>query len=193
MLRGNIGNGTNVAEARDGRVRRPQPYLNDYVTRVELSELTEEEANMMELNMVELDNCDPSTFEEAEKSEEWKQAMDDEIRAIERNLTWKLTELPKGAKCIGIKWIYKTKLNERGKVDKLKARLVAKGYSQEHGIDFTEVFAPVARMDTVRMVIAKAAQNGWKIFQLDVKSAFLHGALQEDVYVEQQGLCDQRQ
>ncbi|KAL6321847.1 hypothetical protein AAG906_035546 [Vitis piasezkii] len=90
-----------------------------------------------------------------------------------------------GAKTIGVKWIYKTKLNELGEVNKYKARLVAKGYSQQQGVDFTEIYAPVARMDTVRMIVALAAQRGWTIYQLDVKSAFLHGELSEDVYVDQ--------
>lgn len=81
--------------------------------------------------------------------------------------------------------MYKTKLNELGEVDKYKAMLVVKGYAQEYGVDYTEVFAPVARMDTVRMIIAVAAQNGWGIHQLDVKSAFLHGELEEEVFVEQ--------
>ncbi|RDX61375.1 hypothetical protein CR513_60404, partial [Mucuna pruriens] len=83
-------------------------------------------------------------------------------------------DLPTGAKAIRVKWIYKTKLNELGEVDKYKARLVAKGYSQQHGIDFFEVFAPVARMDTMRLIVALAACKGCDIFQLDVKSAFLH-------------------
>lgn len=77
------------------------------------------------------------------------------------------------------------KLNENGDVDKCKARLVAKGYAQKYGIDYTEVFAPVARWDTVRMVLAIAAQNGWTMYQLDVKSAFLHEELSEAVYVDQ--------
>lgn len=112
--------------------------------------------------------------------------MDMEINSIEKNQTWKLTDqLPTGAKSIGVKWIYKTKLNELGEVDKHKARLVAKGYSQQLGVDFTEVFAPVARMDTIRMIVALAVQRSWKIYQLDVKSAFLHGELGEDIYVEQ--------
>ncbi|CAA7024669.1 unnamed protein product [Microthlaspi erraticum] len=96
-----------------------------------------------------------------------------------------LTVLPNGAKKIGVKWVYKTKLNEKGEVDKYKARLVAKGYAQQQGIDYNEVFAPVARWDTIRMLIALAAQEGWCIYQLDVKSAFLHGELSEDVYEEQ--------
>ena len=84
-----------------------------------------------------------------------------------------------------MKWLYKTKLNEKGEIDKHKARLVALGYAQKHKIDYTEVFAPVARWDTIRMVLALAANKGWYVYQLDVKSAFLHGELEEDVYVEQ--------
>ena len=80
-----------------------------------------------------------------------------------------------------MKWVYKTKLNENGKVDKYKAHLVAKGYKQEFGVDYKEVFALVARHDTIRLVIALATQNSWPIFQLDVKSVFLHGDLQEKV------------
>jgi hypothetical protein len=73
---------------------------------------------------------------------------------------------------IGVKWVYKTKLNEKGKIEKHKARLVAKGFSQQPGIDYGETFAPVARLDTVRTILATAAQNKWKVFQLDVKSTF---------------------
>ena len=80
--------------------------------------------------------------------------------------------LPIGAKKIGVKWIYKTKLNEPGEVDKYKARPVVKGYTQEYEIDYTEVYTPVARMDIVRMIIAFAAQKDWKLYQLDVKSVF---------------------
>ena len=111
--------------------------------------------------------------------------MDEEIKSIEKNQTWNLVVLPAGAKKIGVKWIYKTKLNESGEVDKYKARLVVKDYTQEHRIDYTEV-APVAIMDTVRMIISFAAQEGWKLYQLDVKSTFfLYGELKEDIFVEQ--------
>ncbi|KAA0037748.1 retrovirus-related Pol polyprotein from transposon TNT 1-94 [Cucumis melo var. makuwa] len=111
--------------------------------------------------------------------------MDEEIEAIEQNNTWELIDLPKGHKTIGVKWVYKTKLKENGEVDKYKACLVAKGYKQEFGIDYKEVFAPVARHDTIRLVVSLAVQNSWPIFQLDVKSAFLHGELQEKVFVDQ--------
>ena len=130
-------------------------------------------------------DCDPVRFEDASKEVKWQQAMDEEIAAIERNHTWELTELPKGQKTIGVKWVYKTKLNENGEVDKYKVCLVAKGYKQEFGVDYKEVFAPVARHDTIRLVIALAAHNSWPIFQLDMKSAFLHGNLHEEVFVDQ--------
>lgn len=158
---------------------RPPRYLNDYITGNE----AEEDEDIV--NMVEMNSTDPVTFEEAEKSLKWREAMDEEIKAIERNETWELTELPRGAKCIRVKWIYKTKLNEVGEVSKYKARLVTNGYSQEHGIDYTEVYAPVARMDTIRTIIATAARKGWDIYQLDVKSAFLHGILEEVVHIQQ--------
>lgn len=170
------------AGSREGRIRKSPAYLNDYVTGDGLSE-EEDEVNMAEI--AEIEASDPSTFEEAVKGKQWRLAMDAEIDAIRRNQTWELTSLPKGAKCIGVKWVYKTKFNELGEVDKCKARLVAKGYSQKHGVDYTEVYAPVARMDTVRMIVAMAAKNGWEIHQLDVKSAFLHGTLKEDVYIQQ--------
>ncbi|KAG7547302.1 Reverse transcriptase RNA-dependent DNA polymerase [Arabidopsis suecica] len=169
-------------EVRLKRVPRPPSYLNDYVTR---GEETSEEDEVNMVNMVEFNSSDPTTFEEAEKCLKWREAMNEEINSIIKNQTWVLTELPKGVKCIGVKWIYKTKLNEHGEVNKYKARLVAKGYSQEHGIDYTEVYAPVARMDTVRTILATAAQKAWDIYQLDVKSAFLHGFLLEDVYIQQ--------
>ena len=127
----------------------------------------------------------PLAFEDAIENSKWQKAMDAEIKSIEKNDTWELTNLPKGQKTIGVKWVFKTKLNEKGEVDKHKARLVAKGYKQKYGIDYTEVFAPVARQDTIRLVISLAAQNSWPIFQLDVKSAFLHGELQEQVFVDQ--------
>nr|GFB86050.1 reverse transcriptase [Tanacetum cinerariifolium] len=111
--------------------------------------------------------------------------MEEEIKSIEKNDTWELTTLPKGQKAIGVKWVYKAKKNAKGEVEKYKSRLVAKGYKQKHGIDYEEVFAPVARLETIRMIIAIAAQHKWKIHQMDVKSAFLNGFLEEEVYVEQ--------
>jgi hypothetical protein len=106
-------------------------------------------------------------------------------RAIEDNQTWTLTELPVGRGAIGLKWVFKVKRDEQGNVVRHKARLVVKGYAQHQGIDYDEVFAPVARMETIRLVLAVAAQKGWQVHHMDVKTAFLNGDLQEEVYVEQ--------
>ena len=111
--------------------------------------------------------------------------MDGEIHAIEKNDTWELTDLPADKKPIGVKWVYKTKYKHNSEIDRFKARLVAKGYKQKPGIDYFEVFAPVAKLDIIRMIISLSAQNKWKIYQMDVKSAFLNGTLEEEVYVEQ--------
>jgi hypothetical protein len=166
-----------VRELRQSRERQPPTWMGDYVSGEGLFE--------DEVHMALVESTDPLYFEEVVKSANWRLAMNSEIKSIEKNQTWTLTELPAGAKRIGVKWVYKTKYNEHGKIDKYKARLVAKGYSQKYGVDYTEVFAPVARMDTVMMIIALAVQKNWTIFQLDVKSAFLHGELSEKVYVEQ--------
>ncbi|KAL8135853.1 hypothetical protein AgCh_010456 [Apium graveolens] len=128
--------------------------------------------------------CDPVTFEEASEENKWNKAMDEEIGAIKKNDTWEVTDLPEGHRAIGVKWVYKTKTNQDGEVEKYKARLVAKGYKQRYDIDYDEVFAPVARVDTIRLLTAIAAQNQWKIFQMDVKSAFLNGYLEEEVCIE---------
>ncbi|GKB70172.1 ribonuclease H-like domain, reverse transcriptase, RNA-dependent DNA polymerase [Tanacetum coccineum] len=105
--------------------------------------------------------------------------------AYAKNNTWTLTTLPLNQKAIGLKWVFKTKRDAKGNIIKYKARLVAKGYVQEQGIDFDEVFAPVARIETVRLILALAAYHGWQVHHLDVKSAFLHGDLKEEVYVTQ--------
>ncbi|KAJ0466898.1 putative RNA-directed DNA polymerase [Helianthus annuus] len=124
-------------------------------------------------------------FQEAIIEDHWKKAMDCEIASIEKNKTWKLVNPPPNVKPIGVKWVYKVKKDAKGSIIKYKARLVAKGYVQRFGIDYEEVFAPVARIETVRLMLALAANRGWEVHHLDVKSAFLHGELKEDVYVHQ--------
>src|SRR6266540_6707487 len=111
--------------------------------------------------------------------------MLEEMVAIERNRTWCLTELPPGHRPIGLKWVYKLKKDVQGVMIKHKARLVAKGYIQRQGVDFDEVFAPVARLESVRLLLAMVAQEGWIVHHMDVKSAFLNGELSEEVYVAQ--------
>nr|GEU95199.1 reverse transcriptase [Tanacetum cinerariifolium] len=127
----------------------------------------------------------PLTFEEAVTHKAWQEAMHAELGAIEINKTWKLTSLPLGHKSIGLKWVYKVKKDNMGNVVKYKARLVTKGYVQKQKVDYDEVFAPVARLDTIRVILALAAQHGWSVHHLDVKSAFLNRDLEEEVYVTQ--------
>jgi hypothetical protein len=166
------------------RIRKTPQKFRDCLTGSQMDQAINAEEALHNLAIF-VSSEDPKTFDEAQKLDVWKKAMDQEIGAIEKNNTWELTDLPAGVNTIGVKWIYKTKYNERGEIEKHKARLVAKGYSQQHGIDFDEVFAPVARWDNIRTILALAAKEGWKIFQLDVKSAFLHGELNEDIYVQQ--------
>ncbi|KAJ0502363.1 putative RNA-directed DNA polymerase [Helianthus annuus] len=144
--------------------------LNDYV-------LMAEECLMI--------NDEPLTYEEAKHNELWVKAMKEELYSIEENETWELTSLPAGSKSIGLKWVYKIKRDAEGNITKHNARLVAKGYVQQPGIDFEEVFAPVARMETIRVILAMAAKQNWSVYHLDVKSAFLNGELKEVVYVKQ--------
>ncbi|KAK2372692.1 putative mitochondrial protein [Trifolium repens] len=130
-------------------------------------------------------DSEPVSTEEALKQQVWLQAMKEELDAIKRNKTWKLSELPKGKKAISVRWVFKQKLKPDGSIGKHKARLVARGFLQKPGLDYSEVFAPVARHETIRLVIAIAANRSWPLMHLDVKSAFLNGPLQEEVYVSQ--------
>jgi hypothetical protein len=128
---------------------------------------------------------EPSSLKEVEQSVHWRKAMMDELKATKENHTWSLTELPQDCRAIGLKWVFKVKKNECGAVARYKARLVVKGYAQRRGVDYNEVFAPVARMEAIRLLIALVAHEGWHIHHMDVKSAFLNGDLMEEVFVQQ--------
>ena len=129
--------------------------------------------------------CEPENYEDAQMNPAWQEAMKEEIHMIEKNHTWELVDRPADKNIIGVKWIFRTKLNADSSINKFKARLVVKGYAQVYGVDYSDTFAPVARMDTIRLLLAVAAHKNWKVFQMDVKSAFLNGDLQEEIYVEQ--------
>ncbi|KAI3742955.1 hypothetical protein L1987_60654 [Smallanthus sonchifolius] len=149
------------------------------------TEMNDEEVRGLYDQELLLADDEPTTFKEAVQYNDWKRAMKAELDSIEKNQTWDLVDLPAGHKTIGLKWVYKLKKDADGKVTKCKARLVAKGYVQRKGIDFDEVFAPVARLETIRLLLAIAAKEGWVMHHLDVKSAFLNGELVEEVYVSQ--------
>ena len=131
---------------------------------------------------------DPTTYEEALEDvdvQEWKKAMNREMESMGSNSVWSLIEAHKGVKPIGCKWIYKRKRGPDGKVETFRVRLVAKGYTQKEGIDCDETFSPVAMLKSVRILLAVAAALDYEIWQMDVKTAFLNGELEEDIYMQQ--------
>ncbi|CAM8951545.1 unnamed protein product [Rhodiola kirilowii] len=126
----------------------------------------------------------PNSVEEALNAPEWKEAILEEIKALEKNATWEKVDLPKGKSIVGSKWIFTLKYNSDGSLERYKARLVAKGYTQTYGVDYSETFSPVAKLNTVRVLLSIAANLDWPLNQLDVKNAFLNGDLEEEVYME---------
>ncbi|GJS07785.1 RNA-directed DNA polymerase, eukaryota [Tanacetum coccineum] len=131
---------------------------------------------------------DPRTLSEAMASRDvafWKEAIQSEIDSIMHNNTWELTDLPSGCKALGCKWILKRKMKVDGSIDKYKARLVIQGFRQKEGIDFFDTYAPVARISTIRLLLALAAIHDLVIHQMDVKTAFLNGDLDEEIYMKQ--------
>ncbi|XP_073225688.1 uncharacterized protein [Cicer arietinum] len=170
------------------RVRNAPSYLQDY------------ECNLHSLNhFLSYDNVstayksylfalsyipEPCSYTQAIKFDCWKHAMDQEIQALEHNNSWELIDLPDDKTLIGCKWVFKTKLNSDGSIERHKARLVAKGYTQLEGVDYLEIFSPIIKMTTVRLVLPIAAIKQWHLYQLDVNNAFLHGNLHEDVYMQ---------
>ncbi|CAI7806123.1 unnamed protein product [Closterium sp. NIES-54] len=131
---------------------------------------------------------EPATLKEAleiSDAEEWKKAMDSELKSIEKNGTWELVELPEGRKAITSKWLFKIKSDAAGNIERYKSRLVAKGYQQKEKVDYKELFAPVVKPTTLRTLLAGAAIKGWVVKQMDVTTAFLNGVLEEEIFMAQ--------
>jgi hypothetical protein len=131
---------------------------------------------------------DPASYKEAmmsENSKRWLEAMEDELSSMSSNGAWDLVEIPNGAKNVGCKWIYETKYDYKGKIERFKARLVAKGFTQREEIDYTETFSPVSKKDSIRIVMTLVAHYDLELHQMDVKTAFLNGNMQENVYMTQ--------
>ncbi|KAG9446567.1 hypothetical protein H6P81_012695 [Aristolochia fimbriata] len=150
------------------RVRQPPPHLHDY------------ECYFSALCSIH----EPASYREASSDPLWQKAIAEELDALTKTRTWDLVSLPPGKSVIGCKWIFKVKTTADGSIDRYKARLVAKGYTQEYGIDYEETFAPVARLTSVRLLIALATVRQWDLFQMDVKNAFLNGTIAEEVYMK---------
>ncbi|PKU79316.1 Retrovirus-related Pol polyprotein from transposon TNT 1-94 [Dendrobium catenatum] len=127
----------------------------------------------------------PTTYSEASKHVEWRQAMAEEFAALQQQGTWTLVSPPQNASILGCKWTFRKKFNSDGSVARHKARLVAQGNRQEHGLDYDETFSPVAKLPTIRVLFTVALYHGWTVQQLDVNNAFLHGTLTETVFMRQ--------
>ncbi|KAM0002892.1 putative RNA-directed DNA polymerase [Helianthus debilis subsp. tardiflorus] len=128
---------------------------------------------------------EPKSWKEAMKDSSWVEAMQEELVQFQKLGVWKLVEKPENYKKIGTRWVFKCKKDDRGVVIRNKARLVVQGFRQIEGIDYNEVYAPVARLEAIRIFLAYASYKGFKVYQMDVKSAFLHGVVEEEVCVEQ--------
>lgn len=155
-----------LPQRRSGRVRQLPSHLRDFQCYTTL-----------------LSHHEPTSYKEASADPLWQEAMNDEIQALHKAQTWEFVPLPPGKSLVGCKWVYKVKTHSDGAVDRYKARLVAKGFNQEYGIDYEETFAPVARITSVRSLLAIASAHNWQLKQMDVKNAFLNGDLFEEVYM----------
>jgi histone deacetylase 1/2 len=118
-------------------------------------------------------------------NKDWKNAMDAEYMALIKNKTWHLVPPHKGQNLINCKWVWKIKRKADGAIDRYKGRLVAKGYKQRYDIDYEDTFSPMVKFSTIRLILSIVVSRGWAIRQLDVQNAFLHGVLEEDVYMKQ--------
>ena len=116
--------------------------------------------------------------------EQWKEAIESEINSLKENNTWEIAKIPDEKRPIKTKWVFKVKKNSKGEPERFKARLVAKGYEQQKGIDFNETFAPVVKIQSLRLLIAIAVQEGMQIHHIDISTAFLYGEVEEEIYIE---------
>lgn len=138
--------------------------------------------------MHEDEKYEPKTLKQALNcgyNKKWQEAMKEELDTLIKNKTWTVVDLPAGRKAVGCKWVYKLKLDENGNISKYKARLVAQGFTQIHGEDCDEVFSPVCKSASFRLLLSEACVKNYIVHQIDVKSAFLNGTLKETIYMRQ--------
>ena len=129
--------------------------------------------------------AEPRHFQAALRIPHWRSAMEQEFQALQRNDTWRLVPPVSGVNIIDSKWVFKVKKHADGSIERYKARLVAKGFKQRYGLDYEHTFSPVVKPTTIRLLLSLAVAKGWSLRQLDVQNTFLHGVLEEEVYMRQ--------
>jgi hypothetical protein len=157
---------------------KPHYPMSNFVSYHKLSK--ENETFMNQISAISI----PNSVQEAITDSRWKEAMNEEMRSLQKNCTWEVVELPAGKVPVGCRWVFTIKHKANGTIERFKARLVAKGYTQTYGIDYMETFAPVAKINIVCILLSLAVNLDWPLYHLDVKNTFLHGDLQEEVYME---------
>ena len=204
-MHNNVSGVSSVDDARPKRSTKPPSYLSEYhcallpFTSFSSSSLPTEQKTPYPLSSVLCyDNLnplfqssilaytietEPKTFKQAMASEMWRGSVSAEFEALEQNGTWDVESLPEGKNVVGCKWIHTIKYNADGTVERPKSRLVAQGYTQQEGLDYVDTFSPVAKLTSVKLLLALAAAKGWSLNQMDVSNAFLHGDLEEEIYM----------
>jgi len=179
---------------RSKRHRIETNFRPDFITAflVETFEAFDIDALTEELVFIFLIEEDPKTYQEVVRSINatfWKEAIKSEIESLQSNKTWELTDLPKHCRPISSKWIFKKKLRSDGTIDKYKARVVVRGFDQKEGIDYFDTYSPVTKISTIRTLIALATIFDLVVHQMDVKTAFLNGNIEEEIYMTQPEGC----
>ncbi|GJY18921.1 putative ribonuclease H-like domain-containing protein [Tanacetum coccineum] len=179
-----LGDPTSAVQTR-GKIQKASSAQQALVSYIHKQNRTNHKDHQNCLFACFLSQEEPKTISQALQDESWVEAMQEELLQFKLQKVWVLVDLPYGKKVIGTKWVFRNKRDERSIVVKNKARLVAQGFRQEEGIDYDEVFAPVARIEAIRLFLAFASYMGFTVYQMDVKSAFLYGTIEEEVYVHQ--------
>ncbi|WJZ84626.1 hypothetical protein VitviT2T_004223 [Vitis vinifera] len=157
--------------------------MSNYVSNHRLSESNKSFVNQLSTIAI------PNSVEEVLADQKWKAVMNEEMKSLQKNETWELVEYPPGKKPVGCHWIYIVKYKADGNIEQFKARLVAKGYTQTYGNDYTDIFVPITKINTVRVLLSLAANLDWPLQQFEVKNVFLHGELSEEIYMNLPPRC----
>ncbi|GJX04749.1 reverse transcriptase domain-containing protein [Tanacetum coccineum] len=179
-----LGDHTSAVQTR-GKIQKDSSIQQALVSYIHKQNRTNHKDHQNCLFACFLSQEEPKTISQALQDESWVEAMQEELLQFKLQKVWVLVDLPYGKKVIGTKWVFRNKRDERSIVVKNKAWLIAQGFRQEEGIDYDEVFAPVARIEAIRLFLAFASYMGFTVYQMDVKSAFLYGTIEEEVYVHQ--------